>query len=81
MPKFKHLSGADVLKILSLLGFNPVKQRGSHAKVQRVLPDGTRQTLVVPKHDEIDIGTLKAIYRQEARYVPQSELKGHFYSE
>ena len=81
MPKFKHLSGAEVLKIFALLGFRPIKQRGSHVKVLRVLPDGTRQTLVVPKHDEIDTGTLKAIYRQASRYVSEGELKTQFYSD
>ncbi len=38
----------EVLKVFALLGFKPLKQRGSHVKVLRVLPDGTRQTAQVP---------------------------------
>ncbi len=81
MPKLRRLSGTDVLKVFSLFGFEPVTQRGSHMKLRRVLPDGSRQTLVVPDHAEIDIGTLRAIYRQASRFISEGELKPHFYSE
>ena len=48
-------------------------------KLRRVLPDGTKQTLTVPLHDELDKGTLKAIIRQASRYIPEEELKPYFY--
>ncbi|MDO9333110.1 MAG: type II toxin-antitoxin system HicA family toxin, partial [Dehalococcoidales bacterium] len=35
----------------------------------------------VPRHDELDAGTLRAIIRQATRYIPESELRQHFYSE
>jgi predicted RNA binding protein YcfA (HicA-like mRNA interferase family) len=63
------------------LGFFKVVQRGSHVKLRRVLPDGLRQTLTIPAHAELDTGTLRAIYRQAFRYVPESELQPHFYTE
>jgi hypothetical protein len=44
-------------------------------------PDGTRQTLTIPNHRELDTGTLKAIYRQALRYVGDEELRPHFYSD
>jgi predicted RNA binding protein YcfA (HicA-like mRNA interferase family) len=81
MPKLKTLSGTDVVKIFSLFGFAIEVQRGSHAKLRRVLPDATRQTLTIPVHDEIDKGTLKAIYRQALRYLTEDRLRPHFYSE
>jgi len=79
MPKLRVLSGREVIKILSKFGFEVVSQRGSHVKLRRVLPDGTKQTLTVPLHEELDRGTLKAIIKQASRYIPEEELKPHFY--
>lgn len=79
MPKLRVLSGKEVVKILSKFGFEVVSQKGSHVKLRRVLPDGTKQTLTVPLHDELDKGTLKAIIRQASRYIPEEELRPYFY--
>ena len=38
------------------------------------MPDGSRQTLTVPAHRELDTGTCRAILRQASRYVPYEEL-------
>ncbi|HEX8920247.1 MAG TPA: type II toxin-antitoxin system HicA family toxin [Pyrinomonadaceae bacterium] len=81
MPKLKRLSGSEVVKIFASFGFVQVAQRGSHVKLRRVLPDGLRQTLTIPAHAELDTGTLRAIYRQALRYVPESELHPRFYTE
>lgn len=81
MPKLKRLSGQDVIKILALFGFVIAGQKGSHVKLVRSLPDGSRQPLTIPAHPELDKGTLKAIFRQASRYVAETELKPHFYSE
>jgi hypothetical protein len=40
-----------------------------------------RQSLTIPLHDEIDKGTLKAIFRQALRYIPEGDLHPHFYTE
>lgn len=80
MPKLKVLSGQEVVTILSKFRFEVEAQRGSHVKLRRLLSDGTRQTLTIPIHDEIDKGTLKAIYRQAGRYIPEDELRPHFYA-
>ena len=81
MPKLKRLSGDEVVKILASLGFGQVAQRGSHVKLRRVLADGTRQTLTIPIHTELDAGTARAIYRQALRYIPEGDLREHFYTE
>lgn len=81
MPKLKRLSGSEVIKIFASLGFELVTQRGSHVKLRRVLPDGTRQTLTIPAHAALDTGTIRAIYRQALRYIPESELQQQFYTE
>jgi predicted RNA binding protein YcfA (HicA-like mRNA interferase family) len=59
MPKFPVFSGRDVIKILERLGFNQIRQKGSHVILQR---DGVG--CVVPLHKEIKAGTLAGIIRQ-----------------
>lgn len=63
MPKLKSLTGEDVIKIFSRFGFEVASHRGSHAKLSRVLADGGKQTLTVPRHKELDKGTLRAVFR------------------
>jgi len=79
MSKLRTLSGRDVVKIFSRFGFKVISQRGSHVKLMRVLSDGTKQTLTVPFHEELDRGTLRAIFRQALRYIPEEDLRPHFY--
>jgi predicted RNA binding protein YcfA (HicA-like mRNA interferase family) len=81
MPKLKRLSGQDVIKIFALFGFVIAGQKGNHVKLSRTLPDGAKQPLTVPNHSELDKGTLKAIIRQASRYIPETKMKPHFYSE
>ncbi|OFW24903.1 MAG: hypothetical protein A3H27_08060 [Acidobacteria bacterium RIFCSPLOWO2_02_FULL_59_13] len=81
MSKLRTLSGRDLLQIFTAFGFQPLTQRGSHVKLRRVLPAGTKQTLTIVLHDEIDKGTLRAIYRHGLRFIQESELRPHFYTE
>lgn len=80
-PKLKHLSGNDVIKIMGLFEFSVYSQKGSHVKLRRITGKGGKQTLTIPRHKEMDRGTLKAILRQASKYIPESELTAHFYSE
>jgi len=79
MPKLKVLSGKQVVKVLSRFGFKVISQRGSHIKLRRILENGTKQTLTIPLHQELDRGTLRAIYRQALKYIPEEKLKPYFY--
>ena len=63
MQKLPRLSGRKVIKILSKVGFMPVRQKGSHIILKKVTNNGAK-ALVVPDHDEIDRGTLLEIIRQ-----------------
>jgi len=80
MPKLKTLSGQKVVGILETFGFSIEKQKGSHIKMMRLFVDGTKQTLTIPLHQEIDRGTLKAIFNQASRYIPEDKLREHFYT-
>jgi len=81
MPKLRTLSGRDLLRIFSAFGFQPSTPRGSHVKLRRLSPEGTKQTLTIVLHDELDRGTLRAIYRQALRFIEESDLRPHFYTE
>ena len=81
MPKLKILSGKDVIKIFPSFGFELASRRGSHVKLRRILPKGMKQTLTIPDHEELDSGTISAIYHQASRYITENDLRPHFYSE
>ncbi len=81
MPKLRTLSGNDLLRIFGVLGFRQYSQKGSHIKLRRTLASGGSQTLTIVLHAEVDRGTLHAIYRQALRFIPESELRQHFYTE
>jgi len=59
MPKFPGLSGADLVRALEKLGFQKVRQTGSHL----VLRKGT-DGCVVPNHRELKVGTVNGILKQ-----------------
>lgn len=79
MPKLRRLSGDEAIRILEHFGFTVVAQSGSHVKLRRITATGEKQTLTIPRHRELDTGTLRAIFRQASRYVPSDGLRPHFY--
>ena len=75
----KVLSGDDVVSILAAFGFAVVGGK-KHIKLRRNTASGV-QTLVVPAHSPIAKGTLRVIFAQTSRYIPQEQLHPHFYNE
>lgn len=63
MSKLPHLSGKEVIKALSKVGFQPARQKGSHVILVKQTENG-KIGVPVPSHKEIDIGTLLEIIRQ-----------------
>lgn len=59
----RDLSGREVVGALLRLGFVVSRQRGSHIILHR-LPPHARLRVVVPDHDPVKPGTLKAILRE-----------------
>lgn len=74
------LSGKQVVDILEQYGFVIHSTNSSHLKLRRA-GIGGRETLVVPAHSPLARGTLRAIYNQASRYIPQAELRPHFYND
>lgn len=69
MPKLPVLSGADVVKMLEQLGFEQIRQRGSHVVMRR-------ESLgrFVPVRRELKMGTLAGIILQAG--LTQDEFLG-----
>ena len=61
MPK--RYSARKVIKTLEKLGFKTVSQRGSHIKLKGI-QEGKLQTVIVPNHKQIAVGTFSSILRQ-----------------
>ncbi|MDP2655744.1 MAG: type II toxin-antitoxin system HicA family toxin [bacterium] len=80
MPKPRRLSGSDIVKIFERFGFAVENQRGSHVKISR-LESGVKQVLLISNHKELKTGAVVGIFRQALRYIPESELREHFYSD
>ncbi len=59
MPKFPGLSGQDIVRALERLGFELIRQSGSHIIMRRGISG-----CVVPNHKEVKIGTVGGILRQ-----------------
>lgn len=75
----KVLSGREVVRILETFGF-VVVGGAKHIKLRRNGSGGI-ETLVVANHDPIGKGLLRTIFVQASAYIPQAELRPHFYSE
>ncbi len=68
----KLYSGEKIIKALVRMGFYIYSTKGSHVKL-RGLRFGKMQTVIVPKHKEVALGTLKSILKQAA--MEYEELK------
>jgi predicted RNA binding protein YcfA (HicA-like mRNA interferase family) len=66
MPKLPVVSGEECRKALGKLGFEEVRQRGSHLVMKR-----NEAGCVVPMHAEIKTGTLSGILKQAGASVEE----------
>ena len=78
--RLKALTGHEILKALTSLGFDVVSTLGSQAKLKRILPNGEGQILTIPIHQTLDLGTVRAIFRRASRFLPEEELRRWFFS-
>lgn len=61
MPKL--YSVRQIVNALRRAGFEIISQKGSHIKM-RGIRDGKLQTVIIPNHKEIALGTLSSILKQ-----------------
>lgn len=38
-----------------------------------------QETLTIPLHQNLDLGTVRAIFKQAIRFISESQLREHFY--
>jgi predicted RNA binding protein YcfA (HicA-like mRNA interferase family) len=57
LSKLPVVSGEKLIKLLKKLGYEVVRQRGSHVRLEKDTPIG-KHKITVPYHDEIARGTL-----------------------
>ncbi len=69
MSGLPSLSGREVVKALTKSGYERDRQRGSHIILRQVTPPHRR--IVVPDHNEVARGTLRAIIRQAGLTVDE----------
>ncbi|MBA7495492.1 hypothetical protein ES702_06079 [subsurface metagenome] len=68
--RLRRYSYRDVVKAVGKLGFRAVRQRGSHLMLKGFFKEKKR-TVVVPKHREIAVGTLRGILFQAGLTVEE----------
>ena len=69
MSRLPVLSGREVVHALERVGYVRDRQRGSHIVLRATTSPYRR--IVVPDHDEVARGTLRAIVRQAGLSVEQ----------
>ena len=75
----KVLSGREVVRIFETFGFEVIGGT-KHVKMRRIKPTGV-ETLTIANHYPIGKGLLRTIFMQASAYIPQEELRSHFYNQ
>lgn len=63
MPKLPRISSKEAIRALERLGFEQVRQTGSHV-VMKKQTEEAEIGCVVPMHNELKVGTLSGILKQ-----------------
>ena len=63
MPKMPRISSAEAIRGLQRLGFEQIRQAGSHVVLKKETEEGDIGC-VVPLHRELKVGTLSGILKQ-----------------
>ena len=67
----RNISGQELVKILTQLGYEKVQQKGSHIKVTTTI--NGQHHLAIPNHNPIKTGTLNSILRQAANHFGKTK--------
>ena len=67
----RNISGQELVKVLTKLGYEKVQQKGSHIKVTTNI--NGQHHLAIPNHNPIKTGTLNSILRQAANHFNKSK--------
>ena len=75
MPRLPQVSGESVIKLLQSLGYEVIRQRGSHVRLRKVTPAG-EHNITVPMHKALAKGTLNDIVTRVGLWngIPREDL-------
>jgi predicted RNA binding protein YcfA (HicA-like mRNA interferase family) len=73
MPKLPRISSKEAIRTLERLGFNQIRQTGSHVIMKKQTING-EVGCVVPRHPELKVGTLSGILKQ-AQITPEEFIE------
>ena len=69
MPALPRLSGREAARAFASVGYQIVRQRGSHLRLRH--PTNARLPLTVPDHDELKTGLLRALIRDAGMSIEE----------
>lgn len=67
----RDISGEQLIKFLSILGYRMVRQTGSHIRI--TTEQNGIHSLTIPAHDPLKIGTLSGILNDVANHFSMSK--------
>lgn len=73
MPKLPRISGQEAIRALERLGFEQVRQKGSHVVLKKQMLEGA-VGCTVPLSRQLAVGTLSGILRQ-AQVTPEEFIE------
>ena len=73
MSKLPVLTGEELIKVLEKMGFEKVRQKGSHVRLKH--PDGRVTTVPIHKGRDIPKGLLRKIIREDLGLTVDEFLK------
>ncbi|PYT48413.1 MAG: type II toxin-antitoxin system HicA family toxin [Acidobacteria bacterium] len=75
MPRLPQVSGRALIRLLSSLGYEVIRQRGSHIRVRKISALG-EHNLTVPDHAVLAKGTLNDILTRVSLWnnIPKEKL-------
>lgn len=63
MPKMPRVSSREAIRALERLGFEQVRQTGSHVVMKKETEE-SKIGCVIPMHRELKVGTLSSVLKQ-----------------
>ena len=73
MPKLPVISGSQAIKCFEKIGYQVVRQRGSHVRMHHK-SDTTKQPLTIPRHKTLGKGLIRKLLR-DAQLTVEEFLK------
>jgi predicted RNA binding protein YcfA (HicA-like mRNA interferase family) len=75
LPKLPVTSGKELIKMLASIGYEIIRQRGSHVRLRKITASG-EHNITVPNHKEIAKGTLNDILLKVSLWnsIPKENL-------